>query len=87
MAIEVLVAYAFFINVISITFMYIDKQKAQNGQWRIPERNLFYIAIAGGSIGIFIGMRLFRHKTKHPTFKIGIPLIFLLQFVLISYYL
>jgi uncharacterized membrane protein YsdA (DUF1294 family) len=84
---EVLVAYAFFTNIISFVMMNVDKQKAQKGQWRISERSLFLLAIAGGSIGIYFGMRVFRHKTKHLSFKIGIPAIFFVQFVLISYYL
>jgi uncharacterized membrane protein YsdA (DUF1294 family) len=67
--------------------MYVDKQKARRGDWRIPERNFFMMALAGGSIGIYIAMRLFRHKTKHLSFKVGVPMIFLLQIVLIGYYL
>ncbi|WNF36000.1 DUF1294 domain-containing protein [Bacillaceae bacterium IKA-2] len=86
MTIEILVAYAFFINVISLVYMYIDKQKAIKSQWRISEKSLFLLAIIGGSIGIMIGMKLFRHKTKHLSFKVGIPSIFILQIVLISYY-
>jgi uncharacterized membrane protein YsdA (DUF1294 family) len=84
--IEILVAYAFFINVISLVYMYIDKQKAIKSQWRISEKSLFLLAIIGGSIGIMIGMKLFRHKIKHLSFKVGIPSIFILQIVLISYY-
>ncbi|MFN7250702.1 MAG: DUF1294 domain-containing protein [Anaerobacillus sp.] len=87
MTIKALVAYAFLINLISFIYMYVDKQKARRGDWRIPERSLFMLALAGGSIGIFIAMRLFRHKTKHLSFKIGIPMIFLLQIILIGYYL
>ena len=87
MTIQLLVAYAFFINGISFSYMYIDKQKAKRGEWRIAERSFFLLAIAGGSIGIFLGMRQFRHKTKHFSFKIGIPFIFLLQIVLIGYYI
>ncbi|OIJ11018.1 hypothetical protein BKP35_12940 [Anaerobacillus arseniciselenatis] len=66
--------------------MYVDKQRAIKGQWRVPERKFFILAIIGGSAGIFLGMKQFRHKTKHLSFKVGIPLIFLLQFVLISYH-
>ncbi|MCT8137428.1 DUF1294 domain-containing protein [Anaerobacillus sp. CMMVII] len=84
---EVLVAYAFLINIFSFISMYVDKQKAIKGQWRIAEKNFFIMAIAGGSLGIFLAMRSFRHKTKHVTFKVGIPLIFLIQIVLIGYYL
>lgn len=74
-------------TMISFVTMYVDKQKAKKNQWRISEKALLFLAVAGGSIGIYLGMRVFRHKTKHLTFKYGVPLIFLLQFVLISYYL
>lgn len=86
MTIQILVAYTLFINVISLAYMYIDKQKAIKGQWRISEKSLFLMAIIGGSIGIMMGMKLFRHKTKHLSFKLGIPSIFILQIVLISYH-
>lgn len=87
MAIELILSYALVINIISFVTMYHDKQKARNSQWRVPERNFFLLAIAGGSLGIFFGMRLFRHKTKHLSFKVVIPVIFFIQIVLLSYYL
>lgn len=86
MTIEILLAYALLINVISLVYMYIDKQKAIKGQWRISEKTLFFIAIIGGTIGIMLGMKLFRHKTRYFSFKVGIPSILFLQIVLISYY-
>jgi uncharacterized membrane protein YsdA (DUF1294 family) len=66
-------------NIIGFTFMGMDKLKAQKHAWRIPEKTLFYIAFAGGSLGSFIGMHLFRHKTKHLSFVIGIPAILFIQ--------
>ena len=62
--------------------MLIDKIKARKNLWRIPEVTLFLTAILGGSIGCLMGMRLFRHKTLHPQFSIGIPVIIALQAVL-----
>jgi len=62
--------------------MLIDKYRAQKNQWRIRESTLIGIAVIGGSIGIFLGMRLFRHKTKHAKFYIGVPLILALQLLL-----
>lgn len=59
--------------------MGIDKRKAKKGSFRIPEATLFSIAIIGGSIGSILGMFLFRHKTKHWYFVIGLPVIFALQ--------
>lgn len=63
--------------------MYIDKNKARKGNWRIPELKLFNTALLFGSLGIFIGMRLFRHKTKHKKFILFIPAILIVQLVLI----
>ena len=65
--------------------MGIDKWKAKNFRYRIPEKTLLLIAILGGSIGSFIGMQIFRHKTKHARFAIGIPAIILIQVAIIVY--
>lgn len=59
--------------------MYIDKQKAKKHQWRISEDTLIGVSIIGGGIGTLWGMHVFRHKTKHAKFTIGIPLIIELQ--------
>ena len=59
--------------------MVIDKQKAIKGAFRIPEKHLFFIAAAGGSIGSIIGMYMAHHKTKHKRFTIGLPLILITQ--------
>ena len=64
--------------------MGIDKQRAKNNQWRIRERTLFLVAMIGGSIGIFLGMEVFRHKTKHKKFIFGIPIIMLVQITILS---
>jgi len=63
--------------------MYADKQKAKKGLWRIPEKTLFLISILGGSLGAILGMYIFRHKTKHWKFVIGMPLILILQVTVI----
>lgn len=62
-----------------------DKRQAMNGGWRIPEKRLFLTAIIGGSVGILAGMRLFRHKTQHWTFTLGIPIIIAIQLFLLGY--
>lgn len=67
--------YLVIINAAGFASMLADKQKARKGAWRIPERTLMTIAAVGGSLGSFLGMQLFRHKTKHPKFHIGIPLL------------
>ena len=59
--------------------MLLDKWKAKKNLWRIPEATLFMVAILGGSIGSLLGMYAVRHKTKHLTFTVGMPLILALQ--------
>lgn len=77
--------YIIFINLTSFLFMYIDKQKAINHQYRISESTLLLLSIIGGSLGTLYGMYKFRHKTKKSKFKIGIPLIIFLQFLICSF--
>ncbi len=74
-----LTIYFVFINVLTFLFYGIDKWKARRGKWRIPEETLIWLAIVGGSIGALLGMYLFRHKTKHKKFTLGIPAILLIQ--------
>ena len=64
------------------TVLGIDKQKAKHGKWRISEKTLIGAALLGGSIGAILGMNIFRHKTKHPKFSIGLPLILAVQIML-----
>ena len=75
-------AYLIIINAAGFLFMLIDKRKAQKDLWRIPERTLMAVAVIGGSIGTLLGMNLFRHKTKHEKFRIGIPIILSVQILL-----
>lgn len=77
--------YLVVMNIIGFAIMGIDKSKAKRGAWRIPEKTLFLIAILGGSIGSILGMKQFRHKTKHKTFTIGMPVILLVQAGIILY--
>lgn len=71
--------YLILINATGFYMMWADKRKAKKNEFRIPEKTLFSVAIIGGSIGSIVGMQLFRHKTKHPSFTIGMPLILLIQ--------
>ena len=64
-----------------------DKLKAKRGSWRIPEATLWTAALLGGGAGAFLGMRLFRHKTKKGFFPIGIPILAFLQLGLLGYVL
>ncbi|MDB5054340.1 MAG: hypothetical protein JWM44_2390 [Bacilli bacterium] len=62
-------------NLFSFVIMGFDKRQAKKRQRRVPERNLFFFALIGGAIGAFIGMKAFRHKTQHPSFQYGIPVL------------
>ena len=74
------------INLIGFFAMFLDKQKAKRGKWRIPEKTLFWLAVIGGRLGTTLGMHMFRHKTKHWYFKLGMPLILIVQIILIIYF-
>ena len=75
----VLIPYLIIMNILGFFIMAIDKSKAKRGAWRIPEKTLFLIAALGGSVGSLVGMHVFRHKTKHLSFLIGMPLILIVQ--------
>lgn len=76
-----IIIYVCVINVIAFLMYGLDKVKAKRRQWRIPESTLLGVAVIGGSIGAFLGMQIFRHKTKKPKFYIGVPAIFILQVI------
>ena len=80
-----LIYYIIIINFLGLSLMGIDKRKAVKNHWRIPERTLFIVSLLGGSIGSFVGMYLFRHKTKHLRFTIGIPVILVLQILAVLF--
>lgn len=65
------------INILTWMVYGIDKWKARNSQWRIPERTLLLLTLAGGSVGAAAGMMVFRHKIRKPKFYIGVPVLFL----------
>jgi uncharacterized membrane protein YsdA (DUF1294 family) len=71
--------YLILVNAAGFLLMLLDKQFAIHHRWRIPEATLLAVAAIGGSVGSWLGMQLFRHKTKKPLFTIGIPLIFAAQ--------
>jgi uncharacterized membrane protein YsdA (DUF1294 family) len=70
-------------NLVGFAMMGIDKRKAVNKLWRIPESTLFIVAIIGGSIGSIIGMRIFHHKTRKWYFVYGMPFILILQILVV----
>ncbi len=77
--------YLVLINALGLAVMYLDKYFARHHKRRIPERTLFLIAILGASAGSLLGMYLFRHKTRHPQFVWGMPIILGLQLAVYFY--
>ena len=84
---RLLVIYLLIINALGFLLMLIDKYKARKNLWRIPEKTLLGVALMGGSIGSYAGMQIFRHKTKHPQFYIGIPVIMAVQLIAVAYFM
>lgn len=81
-----IIIYFIIINLLGFFIMYIDKQKAKKGHWRIPEKTIFLITLLGGGIGAIIGMYTFRHKTQKINFVIGLPIITILEIIAIIYF-
>lgn len=79
---NILIIYLLIINALSFLLMLTDKRRAVKKAWRIPEATLLGIAAIGGSLGAVVGMRLFRHKTLHLKFALGLPLLLVLHIML-----
>lgn len=62
-------------NVAAFILVMLDKRRAKRHEWRISERTFFIWALAFGGVGVLLGMRVFRHKTRHWSFTIGIPML------------
>ena len=77
--------YLLAINVVTFIMYGIDKYKAKKAKWRISEATLLLLAVLGGSIGAWMGMKVWHHKTMHKKFKYGIPAILLIQIALMTY--
>lgn len=86
LTIKNIIIYILLINIIAFLAMWIDKRRAENGEWRISENGLFTLVLLGGGIGGIAGMYVFRHKTKKLKFTIGFPTILISEIVLIIYY-
>ena len=72
-------------SVFLFAMMDLDKAKARRGKWRVSEKTLFVFALLGGALGGTAGMFLFRHKTKHRTFRLGFPLLAAAQLALLAW--
>ena len=77
-----LFVYLAAMNLLDFVLMGVDKSKSKRGAWRIPEVRLLLVAVIGGSVGGILGMLLFRHKTRHAAFALGLPVILLVQLAL-----
>ena len=84
-SLQLVFIYMVVVSVVGFLAMGIDKAKAKADAWRISEKTLLGIAFLGGGAGVWIGMEVFRHKTKHLQFKYGVPVIFLLEFIAVCY--
>ncbi|MBQ8706452.1 MAG: DUF1294 domain-containing protein [Paludibacteraceae bacterium] len=84
---HIITIYLAVINVATFCTYGIDKLKAKKSLWRIREVSLLMLAVLGGSIGAWLGMKLWHHKTQHKKFRYGIPAIIIIQFAFIIYLL
>ena len=80
---QLIVIYLVAVNVITFFLYGIDKWKARRSKWRIPEATILGLAVIGGSLGAWLGMRMWHHKTMHKKFQYGIPLILIVEIALV----
>ena len=78
--------YLVMINVLSFFIMGLDKVKAKKQRYRISENTLLFVALIGGSLGSYLAMYCFHHKTKPIKFYMGIPLILFIQILIYCFY-
>ena len=84
---EVLQNYLIITNIVTFLVYGLDKWKAKKSKWRIREAALLGLAVLGGCIGAWLGMKVWHHKTMHKKFRYGIPAIIIIQLILITGYL
>lgn len=82
---NVIFLYGTFINLIGFILMGLDKRKAKKRQWRVLEKTLWFVTIIGGALGLFAGMQVFHHKTKHRHFRVGVPFLIFFQIAIPLY--
>ena len=83
---EAVIYYLVIINIITFLVYGIDKWKARKSLWRIREASLLMLAVLGGSIGAWLGIKVWHHKTQHKKFRYGIPAIIIVQIAVIGYF-
>ena len=80
------ICYIVVINLVSFMMFGIDKYKARRGQWLISEATLLAVAAIGGSLGAWMGMKVWHHKTLHSKFRYGVPIMLLAHIALMAYF-
>ena len=81
---KIFLVFYIIMNLVTFILYGADKAKAKKGKWRIPEKTLLLFAACFGGLGAFLGMKVFRHKTKHTSFRILVPVSMIIQFILIA---
>ena len=84
---EAVIYYLLIINIVTFLVYGIDKWKAWKAMWRVREASLLMLAVLGGSIGAWLGMKVWHHKTQHKKFRYGIPAIIIIQLGIIGFFL
>ena len=84
---KTLIIYYLLMNVIGFFIMKIDKTRAIRHEYRISEKTLWGMALLGGAVGTTLGMQMFRHKTKHLSFKVGFPVLAVIELILVLFLL
>ena len=82
---QMLLLYLVLVNLWAFCVMGIDKRRAKKDAWRLSEKTLFLPAVLFGALGGTVGMRVFRHKTKHWYFRWGFPLLLILQLIALGW--
>ena len=81
--IHIVLIYLAAINVVTFFLYGVDKWKAKRAKWRVSEAALIWMAVFGGSVGAWLGMKAWHHKTQHKKFTYGLPLILMAQIGLV----
>lgn len=84
---DIIIIYYIAVNIAAFVMYGADKFFAKKGMWRISEKALLGVAALGGALGAYIGMQLFRHKTKHTKFLVLVPVFLAAHLGAIIYFL
>lgn len=79
---KILIIYILVINISGFLIIGYDKAMARARRYRVPEIRLLFLAVAGGSVGVYLGMHVFRHKTNKLLFSLGVPIIIVAQIII-----